>query len=336
LDREEDPPSGPEGAVRTRRRTLAGVARRVERRLASRAFLDVGGGPEHAVLLAGSGRSGTTWIAEVVARTGGYRFLFEPFHPVRSPVAGSFPARLYLEPEDRASQQTAAARRVVEGRVRDRWVDQYNRRAIARRRLIKDVWSNGRLGWLRTRFPGLRLILVVRHPCPTVASQLATGWNWYADPSTFLEQPALMRRHLAPFRDAMAAARDDLERYVQAWCVDTLVPLRELRPGDVHLVFYEHLLARPERELSSLFAFLGRRVQDDRFAAAATPSALSTARSAIVTGEDAIASWTRTVPEDHVRRTVAILERFGLEQLYGPEPRPRFPSGAAALEHGWT
>jgi hypothetical protein len=326
-------PAHPVGAAR---RDLSRLARSVERRLASRWFVDLGGGAEDTVLLAGSGRSGTTWLAEVLTRGGGYRYLFEPFHPVRSPFARLFPARAYLGPADGDPRQASGAERVVDGHVRTAWIDQYNRQMIARRRLVKDVWSNLRLGWLRAAFPSLRTILVVRHPCPTVVSQLASGWNWYADPPTFLGQPALLRRHLEPFADTIASSADDLERHVNAWCVDTLVPMRELASGGVHVVFYEHLLARPEEELSSLFAFLGRSARPDVLRLALDPSATSGPHSAVVTGGDALASWIGKVPAEDVRRTIAILERFGLDRLYGPEPMPRMRSGSDALAAGWT
>ena len=86
-----------------------GPVRRGHRWLARRAFLDRAGGPERTVLLAGSGRSGTTWLAELLtdART---RLLFEPLHPVRGPFP-DLGVRRYARPREYSS--TALNERAV-------------------------------------------------------------------------------------------------------------------------------------------------------------------------------------------------------------------------------
>src|SRR5579872_7287496 len=70
-----------EGVKRTKRRPRWGWLPVFERRL----------GPQHAVLIAGSGRSGTTWLAQVVNHDHSYRYYHEPFGPAVSPALRPVP-----------------------------------------------------------------------------------------------------------------------------------------------------------------------------------------------------------------------------------------------------
>ncbi|MDP8949818.1 MAG: hypothetical protein M3N00_06185, partial [Actinomycetota bacterium] len=109
----------------------------------------------NSVFLAGSGRSGTTWISDVINYRNGYRFVFEPFHPGKVRVCKNFGRKQYLRPDDRREEYLGAAREVLTGRIRSPWTDRFNRKFVARRRLIKDIRANLLLGWMRENFPGM-------------------------------------------------------------------------------------------------------------------------------------------------------------------------------------
>ncbi len=301
--------------------------------LARRCPIDLGGGSDATVFLAGSGRSGTTWLGEFLVESCSLRYVFEPFHPRRSPLAALFPARTYLAAGAGSEEQHAAARRLMSGHIRDRWIDGHNRRPMSRGRLVKDVWSNLRLGWIRALFPTTPIVLLLRHPCATVASQLGSGWDWLTDPQVLLGQSSLMDRHLSDRELLIGGASEPLERAAVAWCVDTLVPLRELRPGQAHVILYEDLLIRPEEQLEGLFDYLGRTPP----AATATetlarPSAMSLTGRSGGTPEERIGSWTRSLSADDAARIMAVVERFGLDHLYAADPLPRHGAAEAAFE----
>ena len=50
-------------------------------------------------VVAGFGRSGTTWIQDVLARTNSLRAVFEPLHPIAIPGAAQY-AHTYLAKND--------------------------------------------------------------------------------------------------------------------------------------------------------------------------------------------------------------------------------------------
>jgi hypothetical protein len=311
---------------------LRDLPARAHRWLARRILLDPLHDPGRTILLAGSGRSGTTWLAEVLERAGRLRYLFEPFHPDRLPATRGFRPRQYLPPGTPDAGMARAVEEVVTGHVRSRWVDQYNRRLVARRRLIKDVWANLMLGYLADRHPELAIVLVLRHPVAVVRSQLALSrWDWFAEPGHLLGQDHLMADHLEPFRPLLEGARPGAEQHAATWCAENLVPLRQLGPGRAHILFYEHLVARPEVELGRLATFLGLPALTGAGTVTGRPSRLARSGSAVVTGGDAVGGWTAHIPADELARVLRTVEGFGLDHLYTADPMPRPASGDLAF-----
>src|SRR5918993_5350195 len=292
-------------------------------RLPGSVYVDLEKGDHRSsVFLAGSGRSGTTWLSQIINHRRGYRYVFEPFNPREVGTLGHFRTKQYLRPEDRREEFLEPARLVLTGGLRDPWTDRFNGRIVARRRLIKDIRANLLLGWMRANFPGMPIILLLRHPCAVVASRLALGWG--DNLSETMEQRELVEDFLLPMEAEIRTARDDFERHLFLWCIDNYVPLKQLGPGEIHLVFYENLLANPEEELRSLFGFLGDDPDGRVHARLAHPSALSRKNAPV----PSVDGW--RVSASQLERTGEILSLFGLDRIYAEGPMPD-PSAAYAL-----
>ncbi len=287
--------------------------------------VDLGKGDhKHSVFLAGSGRSGTTWLSEIINHRGTYRYVFEPFNPAKVGEFGHFESKQYLSPDDGRAEFLGPARLALTGALRDPWTDRFNATLVARRRLIKDIRANLLLAWMRANFPGMPIVLLLRHPCAVVASRLALGWKDNLEET--MEQERLVDDFLLPMEADIRAARDDFERHLFLWCIDNYVPLKQLGRGELHLTFYEDLLANPEEELRSLFGFLGDDPDDRVYARLARPSPLSR-KDAPVPSVD---GWRARVSASQLERTGEILSLFGLDGVYAEGPMPD-PSGAYAM-----
>jgi len=298
-------------------------------------FVDIGHDPGAAVLVAGSARSGTTWLASIINYANAYRYVFEPFRPNRLDAARAFGTRRYIRPGDDDPATMLAARDILSGRVRGRWSDQMNRKIVARRRLVKDIWANLLLGWIHEAFPQTPIVFLLRHPCAVVSSQTRLDWGWLVDVDELLRQDSLVEDHLLPQRDVLAAAVSPFQRHLVTWCVENLVPLRQLSSDRVHVMFYEHLCADPVLETERLFRFVGRPIRREHaLRAVSHPSVAARSHSAVVTGRGLVDAWVSQVDPADRRYAVRTLEAFGMDGLYGEDPRPLVLAGRAGLASG--
>ncbi|XAL98840.1 sulfotransferase [Phycisphaeraceae bacterium D3-23] len=294
----------------------------LHRSLARRVYLDTHA-PDSSVLVAGTGRGGTTWLSQLINHDHHYRLMFEPVMPDHVPMFEPLSRRPYLPRDETDDTWGQPLDRVFSGRLRNTWVDAHNSRLIARHRLVKDIRLNLALPWIAQRYPRMPIVWLLRHPCAVAYSKLKLGWNTHLD--LFLEDHRLMRDHLSPYRALLSSAAEPWDRHVLMWCVETLIPLRTLQPGETLPVSYEDLCDTPWTTLDGVFACLGRPYRRNVMEHALTlRSATHRTGSAVVTGADPVAGWQRHVTPAQRRRAGDLLRAFGLDALYNAEdPRPR-------------
>ncbi|MGQ0618316.1 MAG: sulfotransferase [Panacagrimonas sp.] len=296
-------------------------------RLRSALFYDYGD-IRGSVFLAGSGRSGTTWVEEVLNHDNEYRVLFEPFHSRKIGRLREWKYRQYLRGGESDEKFVAPAKAILSGRIRHRWIDRFNRKLLVRKRLIKDIRAHLILNWIKQQFPAIPLILLLRHPCAVASSKMKLGWETHLD--DFLGQADLVLDHLEPFRREIAGAKDVFDQHIFMWCIENYVPLKQFSAGEVLVVFYEDICTRPAEQIARIFSFIGKGTGGDLARIAGKPSALSRKDSAIQSGADLIGSWKKSVSPEQARRAVEILKLFGLDAVYGTNPAPLL-DGEAAL-----
>lgn len=286
------------------------------------AYLDLVRDAGRSIFVAGDGRSGTTWLADILNFDNQYRYMFEPFHPTMSPVAKGLEFFQYLPPDDECEFFRESAVRVLTGRYRDYRVDHLNRRHLATKRVIKDIFANLMLAWLKRQFPQLPIVMIVRHPCAVAVSKMAQrDSTWGVKPSTFLRQTAVMADHLEPFRALIDRTDDEFEMHILNWCIVHYIPLRQFRRGELHVIAYEHLCDSREYTIRRMFDFLGLPFRQEAVAASQRPSATITEDSAVVRRGELLASWQRKVGTAQRARALEIMQAFGLD-LYSDDPMP--------------
>jgi hypothetical protein len=294
--------------------------------LAKQAHVDLGGDHRDAIFLAGSGRGGTTWIAEMINYDNALRFIFEPFNPRVVPLCRAFANRQYLRAGDTRPEYVDAARAIVTGRFRNGWADYYNHRIVSRKRLIKDIRTHLCLRWLYELFPGMPIVLLVRHPCAIAASRLRYGWH--NDLGALLAQPQLVDDYLGPMRRELDRIADPFAMHVAQWCIENYVPLRQFAAGEIHVAFYEDFRSDPRREIARMFAFIGRPLTEDAFTRLARPSSMAwESATGIALGGARSDGWKSSVSDDDAKRAIEVLQLFGLDRLYSTEAEPRIPPG---------
>jgi hypothetical protein len=277
--------------------------------------------PDHSrsVLICGAGRSGTTWLAEVLNAGNEYRYLYEPFNREQVPVCRHFSARQYLRPDDEDHRYRDVADAVFCGKIRNGWIDQYNRRMMAQRRLIKDVRSTLMLKWIRDHYQRMPIVFAIRHPGAVAYSRVKQGWRTNLR-EVYFAQGALMADYLEPLKDEVLRAESPFERHLIDWCVENLIPFSQLEKGDVYLAPYENIRANPAVELEKMFAFFGRSVDRAQLKRLNRLSASSLANGKpgnISEATHAVDSWRKAVSPSELAFAARAVRVFGLDQIYG-------------------
>jgi hypothetical protein len=291
--------------------------RRVWQMVASHLYVNPNPDTGKSILVAGTARSGTTWLGDLIAEQIPCRVMFEPFNPNLVPQYRGFQYFQYMRPDQADPEFHAYASRIFSGEIRNRWIDHQNECILPKYRLIKEIRANLALKWLHDHFPQAPILFVMRHPCAVVSSRMELGWATDSDIQPFLSQPDLMQDFLAPYIDLIKGVKTDEEKHAVIWSVSNLVPLRQFGPGELKIVRYEHLCTQPETELSSIFKFLGVRSDVSSTAKINRPSQTSRQTSAVVTGTDRIKTWKKKLSSRQIDSILRVVDAFGLGDLYG-------------------
>lgn len=307
-------------------------AQRVLRPLVGPLYVDLNSEYRNTVFLAGTEKSGTTWISDVINYRHDYRYIFEPFWSAKVPMCKGFKPQQYLRPGNDDHYFVEVAGAILSGKIRSTWTDRYHRRFIARQRLIKDIRANLFLKWMHDHFPEVPIILLLRHPCAVARSHLRrTHLSHNLD--AFLAQEDLMGDFLHPFRKEMQAAQTDFVKLIFRWCIETYVPLKQFEKGQVYLTFYEHFCEYPESAINGLFSFLGKSYDPTVYKQLRKPSPVARKTSAIVSGGSLIDDWRKEITDQQTQRAVEILGLFGLDRIYSYDSVPNANAAHALLEN---
>jgi hypothetical protein len=301
---------------------MSKVRRRLIRAACSRLYRDVDRDPARSILVSGTGRSGTTWLADVIASQVPCRTMFEPFHSRQVEAFRQFHYFQYARPSDSNEELRAYCHRVLTGAIRDKWIDCQVEHLFARYRVIKAIRANLFLKWMHDRFPEVKLLFIVRHPCAVVLSRLQLGWATDTDIQPFLAQRDLVEDCLASRMDMVERAETPEEKHAIIWCISNLVPLSQFGADDFNVVFYEHLCTQPEIEVPRIFRAVSLPYRDDVFRRVVRPSTTTVRTSAIVTGEDKVTRWKGAFSCEQIDSILSIVRGFGLDHIYGESTMP--------------
>ena len=269
-----------------------------------------------SILVAGTARSGTTWLADLIASQLSCRMMFEPFNPELVLDFHGFHYFHYQRPEQENLALQHYCEKIFRGRIRHPWIDREVDQLRPRYRLIKEIRANLFLRWINLHFPQLPLLFIIRHPCAVVQSRLQLNWATDSDIAPFLAQEDLREDFLKDKLMIIQQAKTAEEKHAVIWCISNLVPLRQFPPGSLQVVFYENLCVQPEIEIPAIFAAIGQPYDDSVFRYANRPSGTSRANSAVVTGKNRVDGWRQKLTPEQIKRILAIVDAFGLSDLY--------------------
>ena len=294
-----------------------------------RLVFDIGPLEGGTVLVAGSARSGTTWVAEHVAKVLGARLIFEPFVVDERGLPAVLDRSLwrkralrleyshYLGDTATNGPWSDALERILSGSVTRDWGMLPVAPGIYRRRVIKAIRANLLLAHLARRWPGVPILWLQRHPLEVVNSQLRMrhekGWEFDWMPASVTGQEALMKQWLEPFEEQIRGASSLVERLACRWCVENYVPQRLVKTAPNVLRLSFHALRTEAAPWESISELLGKLVPglDAELDGRGAPPSFTAGRPAGEIGDPAL-DHLSPGEQDEVMRVVS---RFGLEEL---------------------
>lgn len=303
------------------------------------------------IWIVGDGRSGTTWLAELLMMVQTPRFMFEPFHPIYLEQMKPFYPYYYARPTMPQPALASLAQAIFTGRFTHPLVDrsaldQSDGRFWYKGLVIKDVFANLLMKWAVDHFPTMKTIWLLRHPFAVALSKAKTsqrGWPWPSEPVELLAQADLVQDYLQPFATLIQHADSYFTKQVTLWAILNYVPLQQLRAGAVLPIFYETLCLQPLAELKRIWTYLhppqaAGKVQQRPVGGAAGPNhADTTAWARFASAVQArlnqpsytsrqdgkegqyqqwIGAWQQQLPQTEINAGLAILQAFGLDQVY--------------------
>ncbi|WP_144018919.1 hypothetical protein [Demequina sp. NBRC 110056] len=264
---------------------------------------------QHAALLSGSGRSGTTWLLEAYSRAGRLRPIFEPIRPDLDPrFEGLRPGR-YVPADAAHLPGEQAVLEVLTGRYRHPWADQQatlNPFLRYRGRLIKEIRFPTWAGWLARRHPDVPIVHVIRHPLATLSSQSVLGWS----PERFhymLSQEALVDGLLGDVPLRSLPIDDASTALVARWAVENTVAARTYGGERSALVSYDRAVADP-RELHAGAAQLG--IEPSSLRDLDRPSSMTHAKGANAHASKDPLAWVARISDEQRAAAAQVLDAF--------------------------
>lgn len=220
------------------------------------------------VIVVGSARSGTSWLAELLARPYRYRLLFEPEHEFQTPK-GYLLCDKWMTNREEAGKAHSYLKKVFKNRVDNNWIAQHSNRKwkrhlwpfIPKRFVIKFVRCNLSAKYMNHVF-GIPVIHVVRDPFEVIASQQRVKFPWLYDLNHFENQKDLVALVKKEFNYDISQWRElsPTEILALRWALENCLPLKNKASFGTSYKVVSHQKLRND---PALFRSLAKEVDFD-------------------------------------------------------------------------
>lgn len=202
---------------------------------------------KNTVLIVGTTRSGTTFLMESLNSINEYRIIFEPFNSFYTKEWKSFGNRCYIDPENCSKDENRAVETILSGRIKNTWVDQYNKKIISEKRLIKAVRANLLLDYLPAVFPELTIIYVYRDPYDVVASRINLNFDPLDGSSILNDSLDFVEKYYSDIDFDHLTNEDITNRamgHALLWCLENRYILNSLEQRNLIVCKYEDIIGK--------------------------------------------------------------------------------------------
>ncbi|MCA8997191.1 MAG: hypothetical protein KDA80_09395 [Planctomycetaceae bacterium] len=272
--------------------------------------------PRQTLVIAGSNRSGTTWVQETIASIPGAVTVFEPCHvDVIEQARSAGLHKLTYRPADADwPEGEEYFRNVLSGR---HWhwytafINSPSQCLRPERLVVKFIHANGLIGWLASTFEIPPPLVLVRHPCAVISSVLNLKWDLEGTRQILL-QSELVRTstELTRYIEGLATP---LEQLTARWCLENAVLFKMPRPLPAQLVTYESVVLGGSAAMVEILNRWGVEPPASLSEAFAKESRLSAQNRTYKNAQHRLSKWKSERSSEEVRTILRMLNDFGLD-----------------------
>jgi len=234
--------------------------------------------PNDPIAVLSFGRSGSTWISDIISKSLGGLLLFEPLHPETCSFAQEICYSDATAPELSVRSEKLLDRMLTK-QDHNRWLLRnhlFSPLEEVSQAFVETVWeecavlgfkeirANFLIDWLLEHFHA-RIVYLVRHPYAVIASlhRRKNFWNEFGFEQhwrLFQEHVLFNPRHLAllrPYLPIITAAQTQTVRETVMWAVTHKVATATLAEHGLPIFYYEDFYENPFPTTRSLLSYLG-------------------------------------------------------------------------------
>lgn len=301
------------------------------------------------VVVSGAPRSGTTWLGELLALKEGYNLIREPLnlnHP-EAKEAG-FDQRTCILPGEEVPKKEEYLRKALKGEFvlpqvigEQKKLVKLQKVLTNRKFVVKCVSANRLLNWLASQFPIKAYVLILRHPCAVVASQIEMEENVGVDWTKKYSPGGSLGEYLGgslpdfvvdKFEQTLLNLRFPEEVISAKWCLDHYIYIHTLKedtssrsqtPPVRITTTYERLLEENIREVNRIYrGVFGTKAPKKVKNRIGRPSGMASS-SFERDKQLQLTKWKKKLTKRQIDRILKVVEIFDLD-FYSAELKPDY------------
>ena len=289
------------------------------------------------IIISGAPRSGTTWLAELFCQDTEGLMYWEPFHlrNQKDLQKMGFTWRPVIKPGDNNPKYQKIFKEIIECK-------RANRHLLSKIRppdifrykfwVIKFVRANGILHWLLDNFDLSDPLVIIRHPCAVISSQIyrRTEHGTDSEKNVLKEIRNGIPNHAKEFLEYYPEYRNIFEK-VKSWeeylAVLWSMDNYHLFQGEkkkIVIIPYEKLFLNGEKTIKTLFKHYKLKLNQNVLKNLKKPSSTVTEGSTLnMQKKNPLSKWQNHLDHSQIKKIFEIIDVFGLK-VYSREIEPNY------------
>ncbi|AFZ35776.1 hypothetical protein Sta7437_2228 [Stanieria cyanosphaera PCC 7437] len=272
---------------------------------------------KNTIAIACSGRGGSTWLTEIIGTLPGYPILWEPLHLAKNPECKNYGYNwnTYIPYHAEDNIKKNYLEQILIGQNLSTNIISslafhpqkfFNFQGF----LVKFVNANLLFNWMLKQFP-IQGILMIRHPCAVVESQLRhSAWNHINKNNlTFPQQLTVDYPHLVQIFETIQT-REEILAF--EWAIQTYIPLIQPKSKFLYIITYEKLINESKLEINRLFNYLGKPVPKSAYEKLKQVSKTTQQVSNVTHNKNVLTGWKERLLPQQIDNILNIVHQVGI------------------------